>query len=76
MFSTCPDRVAAPEIQVAFEEQVAASTIPTQIGDIKVSDLPGPEALLNPGGYSCYHNSNIYELNILPVVASEALLGP
>ncbi|XP_064605533.1 phospholipase A-2-activating protein-like [Liolophura sinensis] len=49
VFSTCPDRVAAPEIQVAFEEQVAASTIPTQIGDIKVSDLPGPEALLNPG---------------------------
>ena len=33
----------------AFEDQLSASSIPAQIGDIKTEDLVGPEALLMPG---------------------------
>ncbi|KAG0632820.1 WD40-repeat-containing domain protein [Tuber brumale] len=34
----------------AFEDSVAASTIPSnQVGDVKKDDLPGPEALRQPG---------------------------
>jgi len=41
--------VASAAELAAFEECVASSTIPAQVGDIKTEDLPGPEALLGPG---------------------------
>ena len=37
------------EEQKSFEEQVAASAVPKQLGDVKLEDLPGPEVLLTPG---------------------------
>ena len=43
--------MADEELQRAFEEEVAQSTIPTQVGDLNVDQLPGPEALYNPGLY-------------------------
>jgi hypothetical protein len=42
-------RMASAEDQKTLEDLVASSTIPTQLGDIKKEDLPGPEALLTPG---------------------------
>ena len=51
VFSNCPSRQASEEEQKAFEEQLASSAIPTQIGDIKTELLPGPEALFNPGRF-------------------------
>ncbi|ESP05233.1 hypothetical protein LOTGIDRAFT_227892 [Lottia gigantea] len=49
VFTKNPDRIASPEELKAFDEMIAGSTIQTQIGDINVEDLPGPEALINPG---------------------------
>ncbi|KAK7485283.1 hypothetical protein BaRGS_00023534 [Batillaria attramentaria] len=49
VFTTSSDRMASAEDQKAFEDLVASSAIPTQLGDINKEDLPGPEALLNPG---------------------------
>ena len=47
---TCDSlRQASTEDQAAFEEEVAQSSIPTQVGDLKTEDLPGPEVLLAPG---------------------------
>ena len=41
--------MASEEDQKAFEDLVASTAIPTQLGDINKDDLPGPEALVNPG---------------------------
>jgi len=41
--------MASTEDIIAFEEQVSATQIPTQVGDIDSSKLPGPEALQQPG---------------------------
>ena len=42
--------VASPEEQKLLEEELAKSTIPmSDIGDIKVKDLPDPQVLLAPG---------------------------
>ena len=49
IFTTAPERAADEEIQKTYEAEVAASSIPAQIGDIKTEQLSGPEALLNPG---------------------------
>jgi len=35
--------------QAVFDELVASSAIPAQLGDIKTDQLPGMEALLTPG---------------------------
>ena len=43
------ERAASSEEMEAFEQQVSASKIPTQVGDIDVDKLPGPEVLLAPG---------------------------
>ncbi|RWS25934.1 phospholipase A-2-activating protein-like protein, partial [Leptotrombidium deliense] len=41
---------ASPEEQRALEEEVSKSTVPVnELGDIKVSDLPGKEVLYAPG---------------------------
>ncbi|KAI0075270.1 phospholipase A-2-activating protein [Panus rudis PR-1116 ss-1] len=50
VFSTAPDRWASPDEVQAFEQHVASQAIPKQtIGNVKVADLPGPDALLQPG---------------------------
>ena len=49
VFTTDGSRVATTEELSAFDNAVATAEVPTQVGDIKMSDLPGPEALLNPG---------------------------
>ena len=49
VFTTAPERAADEELQKAYEEELAASTIPAQIGDIQTDQLPGPHVLLNPG---------------------------
>ena len=49
VFSSSPERQAPDEEQQAFLDSVASSNIPSQIGDVKTDDLPGTEALLNPG---------------------------
>jgi len=43
------ERVASDAELQAFDEQLSASTIPAQIGDIKTEDLVGSDALLTPG---------------------------
>ncbi|KAI9184181.1 WD repeat protein Lub1 [Blastocladiella emersonii ATCC 22665] len=50
LFTRDPARAAQADLVKAFEESLASSAIPkNQIGDIKKDDLPGPEALANPG---------------------------
>ncbi|KAL8576565.1 hypothetical protein ACOMHN_003123 [Nucella lapillus] len=49
VFTRDAGRMALEEDQKAFEELIASSEVPTQLGDIKKEDLPGPEALTNPG---------------------------
>ena len=50
VFSEAEERWASPEDLKAFDELVASQTLPAQqVGDIKKSDLPGPEALAEPG---------------------------
>ena len=51
IFTADPDRYACPEEITKFEEEVAATTIAAQqeLGGLKVSQLPGPEALLSEG---------------------------
>ncbi|KAK3090943.1 hypothetical protein FSP39_015921 [Pinctada imbricata] len=49
VFTTSPNRTAPEEEQKAYEEQVSSTAVPTQLGDIKSEDLPGPEVLNNPG---------------------------
>ena len=51
MFTTCAERMAAPSELATYEQSVAASEIPAQIGDIKTEDLVGPSALQVPGNH-------------------------
>lgn len=49
--------MAPTDEQKSFEEQVAASAVPKQLGDVKLEELPGPEVLLNPGTAIYYNYS-------------------
>ncbi|TFK94785.1 phospholipase A-2-activating protein [Polyporus arcularius HHB13444] len=50
VFSASEERWASAEEQKAFDDAVAAQALPKdQVGDVKKSDLPGPEALTQPG---------------------------
>ena len=49
MFTTSAERMASPAEIADYEQSVAASEIPAQIGDIKTEDLVGPSALKVPG---------------------------
>ncbi|KII89092.1 hypothetical protein PLICRDRAFT_40733 [Plicaturopsis crispa FD-325 SS-3] len=50
VFSTAEERWATQEDLKTYEDQVAAQTLPSQqVGDVKKSDLPGPEVLTQPG---------------------------
>lgn len=56
VFSAVEERWA-PEAQLkAYDEQVASSALPAeQVGDVKKSDLPGPEALNESGTLLALH---------------------
>ncbi|KAH9996848.1 phospholipase A-2-activating protein [Russula vinacea] len=50
IFSEAEERWASPEDLKAFDDLVASQALPAQqVGDVKKSDLPGPEALGIPG---------------------------
>lgn len=51
MFTANADRMASPSELANYEQSVAASEIPAQIGDIKTEDLVGPSALQVPGNH-------------------------
>lgn len=52
IFSASEDRWAPGEQLKAYDDQVASQALPTQeVGDIKKSDLPGLDALMQPGKY-------------------------
>jgi phospholipase A-2-activating protein len=56
VFSEAEERWASPEELKAFDDLIAGQTLPTQqVGDVKKSDLPGPEALSIPGMHPFYH---------------------
>jgi len=49
VFTTSAERMASPTELAEYEQSVAVSEIPAQIGDIKTEDLVGPSALQVPG---------------------------
>ncbi|KAF8163523.1 phospholipase A-2-activating protein [Crassisporium funariophilum] len=50
VFSASEDRWASVETLKEYDDQVASQALPSQqVGDVKKSDLPGPEALNTPG---------------------------
>jgi len=50
VFSRSEDRWASAEDLKAYSDQVASQALPSQVvGDVKKSDLPGQEALTEPG---------------------------
>jgi hypothetical protein len=56
VFSASEDRWASEGDLKAYDEKVASQAISSQqVGDVKKSDLPGPEALTAPGT-SSYHS--------------------
>lgn len=55
VFSEAEERWASPEDLKAFDDLVAGQSLPAQqIGDVKKSDLPGPEALGAPGMHTFF----------------------
>jgi phospholipase A-2-activating protein len=55
IFSEVEERWASPEDLKTFDDLVASQALPAQqVGDIKKSDLPGPEALGVPGTHPFY----------------------
>lgn len=59
IFSSSEDRWAAAEQIKEYEEKVASQALPAQqVGDIKKDELPGLEALAQPGIISCMHPKN------------------
>ena len=60
VFTNNPDRMASAEDIKAFEEQVSASEIPTQVGDIDCDKLPGDEALFEPGTHFLTNHFCVY----------------
>jgi len=54
IFSESEDRWESADALKSYDEQVASQALPTQqVGDVKKSDLPGPEALNVPGVFLC-----------------------
>lgn len=50
IFSASEERWASEQDLKEYEAKVASQVLPSQqVGDVKKSDLPGPEALSNPG---------------------------
>jgi len=51
LFTASTERVASADKLAEYEQLIAASEIPAQIGDIKTDDLVGPSALQVPGNH-------------------------
>jgi len=51
LFTASAERVASADKLAEYEQLIAASEIPAQIGDIKTDDLVGPSALQVPGNH-------------------------
>jgi phospholipase A-2-activating protein len=50
VFSKSEDRWASASDLKAYDDQIASQALPSQlVGDVKKSDLPGPEVLTAPG---------------------------
>lgn len=51
VFTKDPERYGSAEVQSLFEDELSKSSLAAQqeLGGVKVSDLPGPEALYEPG---------------------------
>ena len=49
IFSSDPSRFASTDELKAYDDLIASSEVPSNLGDIKPEDLSEPEALLNPG---------------------------
>lgn len=50
VFSRSQERWASAEDLKTYDDQIASQALPSQlIGDVRKSDLPGPEALTEPG---------------------------
>jgi phospholipase A-2-activating protein len=53
VFSASEERWASAEKLKEYDDHVASQALPSQqVGDVKKSDLPGPEALNTPGMFS------------------------
>lgn len=66
VFSESEDRWASAEDLKIYQDQVASQALPSQqVGDVKKADLPGPEALAEPGGPSLFANEHLAETNNL-----------
>jgi phospholipase A-2-activating protein len=53
VFSEVEERWTSPQELKAFDDLVASQALPSQqVGDVRKSDLPGPEALSIPGMFS------------------------
>lgn len=53
VFSASEERWASADELKEYEEKVASQALPSQqVGDVKKSDLPGTEALLEPGMFA------------------------
>jgi phospholipase A-2-activating protein len=53
IFSASEERWASEQDLKDYEAKVASQSLPSQqVGDVKKSDLPGPDALSNPGAPS------------------------
>lgn len=54
IFSNAEERWAPADQLKAYEEQLASQAVPLQqVGDVKKDELPGPEALTQPGASVC-----------------------
>lgn len=50
VFSASEERWASESDLKGYDDKVASQALPShQVGDVKKSDLPGPEALIAPG---------------------------
>ncbi|KAF6763887.1 phospholipase A-2-activating protein [Ephemerocybe angulata] len=62
VFSASEERWASAEDLKEYEDKVASQALPAQqIGDVKKSDLPGPEALSAPGNFQWDSASNSWQ---------------
>jgi phospholipase A-2-activating protein len=67
VFSASEERWASAEKLKEYDDHVASQALPTQqVGDVKKSDLPGPEALNTPGMLALIYF--FLRLSVIPVV--------
>ena len=65
VFSASEERWASAEKLKEYDDHVASQALPTQqVGDVKKSDLPGPEALNTPGMLAF---TSVYDSQLQPL---------